>query len=115
MRVQLEEPNAADELIDYLDRCNCRARRVGEDIVDVRPGQNHDVDAALRLTKAGRCYSCAEPVERALAELGSPLCHDCRSVAGRRSRERSGALLELQAYLQVWNALHPSAATIVLE
>lgn len=36
------------------------------------------VEEALRLTREGRCYACGEPVEAALAELGSPRCHDCR-------------------------------------
>jgi hypothetical protein len=114
MRVQLEHPKFADDLISYLDRCNCRVRRVAEDLVDVRPAHSIDVDAALQLTKAGRCYACGEPVEAALAELGSPLCHDCRSVPARRP-ESSRALLEVQAYLQVWNALHPSAATTLVD
>lgn len=116
MRVQLEQPKFADDLISYLDRCNCRVRRVAEDLVDVKPARVVDVDEALLLTKAGRCYACGEPVESALAELGSPLCHDCRAVPGRIGpAEGSRALLELQAYLQVWNALHPAAATTLLD
>ena len=116
MRVQLEQPKSAEELISYLDRCNCRVRRVAEDLVDVRPAHAVDVDAALRLTKAGRCYACGEEVETALAELGSPLCHDCRGRPGRNGHaEHPLALLEVQAYLQVWNALHPSAATTLVE
>src|SRR5918994_2403275 len=108
MRVQLDQPKFADDLIGFLDRCNCRVRRLAEDLVDVKPARTLDVEAALRLTKAGRCYLCGESVEAALAELGSPLCHDCR--AGQPV-ERPRALLEVQAYLQVWNALHPTAAT----
>ena len=116
MRVQLEQPKFADDLISYLDRCNCRVRRLAEDLVDVKPAHRAAVDAALQLTKAGRCYSCGEPVEAALAELGSPLCHDCRRVPARARRaDDSRALLEVQAYLQVWNALHPSAATTLLD
>jgi hypothetical protein len=116
MRVHLEQPKFADDLISYLDRCNCRVRRLAEDLVDVKPAQTIDVDAALRLTKAGRCYACGEPVEAALAELGSPLCHDCRRAPARNGRaESSRALLEVQAYLQVWNALHPSAATTLVD
>lgn len=112
MRVQLDQPKFADELIGFLDRCNCRVRRLAEDLVDVRPAYAVDVEAALRLTQAGRCYSCAEVVETALAELGSPLCHDCR--AGH-APERPRGLLEVQAYLQVWNALNPTAATTLVD
>jgi hypothetical protein len=112
MRVQLDQPKFAEDLIGFLDRCNCRVRRLAEDLVDVKPAHTLDVEAALRLTKAGRCYSCGEAVEAALAELGSPLCHDCR--AGKLP-ERPRALLEVQAYLQVWNALHPTAATTLVE
>ncbi len=39
------------------------------------------VEAALRLTRLGRCYACGGLVEAVLAELGSPRCHDCRSSA----------------------------------
>ena len=48
--------------------------------VRVRSAQ---VEEALRLTREGRCYACGELVEAALAELGSPLCHDCRCSATR--------------------------------
>jgi hypothetical protein len=112
MRVQIQQPKFADDLIGFLDRCNCRVQRLAEDLVDVKPAYSLDVEAALRLTQAGRCYACGESVEAALAELGSPLCHDCR--AGKPA-ERPRALLELQAYLQVWNALHPTAATTLVE
>ena len=40
-----------------------------------------EVEESLRLTREGRCYACGEYVEAALAELGSPLCHDCRCTA----------------------------------
>lgn len=44
-----------------------------------------DVEESLRLTREGRCYACGEYVEAALAELGSPLCHDCRCSARQLS------------------------------
>ena len=44
-----------------------------------------EVEAALRLTREGRCYACGELIESALAELGSPLCHDCRCSARQLS------------------------------
>jgi hypothetical protein len=116
MRVQLSQPTLAEDLIRFLRRCNCRVDQVDDGFVEVLPGRLDDVNTVLRLTRAGLCYSCGRPVERALAEVGSPRCHDCRDAkADSTPLVRRGAKLEIEAYLRVWNALHPAATTTIVD
>jgi hypothetical protein len=108
MRVQLEEPALVDELLVYLDRCDCPARRLGPARIDVDE-RSLALGEALALVRAGRCYGCSAFISQALAELGSPLCDDCR---GRTLRSHAGlqaSRLKVEALLRVWNALHPHA------
>jgi hypothetical protein len=44
MRLRLEEPTLVDDLIVFLDRCNCEVRRVADGIVDVTPTRADDLD-----------------------------------------------------------------------
>ena len=44
MRLRLEEPALVDDLIVFLDRCNCRVRRVADGIVEVTPTRTDDLD-----------------------------------------------------------------------
>ena len=46
MRLRLEEPTLVDDLIVFLDRCNCRVERVADGIVDVTPSRADDLDVA---------------------------------------------------------------------
>lgn len=115
MRVTLQEPAVAEDLIVYLGRCDCRARRLRSDLIDVDE-RSLAVGDALSLVRAGRCYSCGEQIPTALAELGSPLCHSCRvdSVPGTHAGLRSSRL-KVESLLRVWNALHPLAHATVAE
>lgn len=115
MRVTLEEPAVADDLIVYLNRCDCRARRLRDGLIDIDDRSLAEGDA-LSLVRAGRCYSCGERITPSLAELGSPLCHDCRTEgvpamhAGLRSTR-----LKVESLLRTWNALHPQGRATVAE
>lgn len=117
MRVQLAQPTFAEDLIGFLRRCNCRVHQVADGFVEVSPARTEAIESVLRLTRAGLCYGCGGAVERALAELGSPLCHDCRDGAAAHSLPplRRRARLEVEAYLRVWNALHPAATTTIVD
>ncbi len=108
MRVELEEPSMVDELIVYLDRCDCPARRLAADLIDVDE-RTLAVGEALALVRAGRCYGCGSVVSPALAELGSPLCEDCRGDAARAHAGLQASRLKVEALLRVWNTLHPHA------
>ena len=118
MRVQLAQPTLAEDLIGFLRRCNCRVHQLTDGFVEVLPARTEDVEAVLRLTRAGLCYGCGGAVERALAELGSPLCHDCRDGVAAHSPAstmRRRATLEVEGYLRVWNGLHPAAQTTIVD
>jgi hypothetical protein len=44
MRLRLEEPTLVDDLIVFLDRCNCHVQRVADGIVEVTPARADDLD-----------------------------------------------------------------------
>jgi hypothetical protein len=46
MRLRLEEPTLVDDLIVFLDRCNCRVNRVADGVVEVTPTRPDDLDIA---------------------------------------------------------------------
>jgi hypothetical protein len=108
MRVELEEPAMADELIVYLERWDCPVRRVGAGRIEVDE-RSLALGEALALVRAGRCYGCRDVVSQALAELGSPLCADCRDDVSRSDAGFRASRLKVEALLGVWNALHPRA------
>ena len=111
MRVRLEEPDDLGEIIVFLRSCDCRARHVSNDTLDVGFAAETKIQRSLDLVAAGRCYGCAAVVPEALAELGSPLCQDCRDDRRGEGLDR----LRIEAYLRIWNALHPKARASILE
>jgi hypothetical protein len=46
MRLRLEEPTLVDDLIVFLDRCNCRVNRLADGVVEVTPTRADDLDVA---------------------------------------------------------------------
>jgi hypothetical protein len=46
MRLRLEEPTLVDDLIVFLDRCNCRVSRLADGVVEVTPSRADDLDVA---------------------------------------------------------------------
>ncbi len=113
MRVRLEEPDDLGDIIVFLRSCDCRARHVANDMIDVGFVAETEIQRSLDLVAAGRCYGCAAVVTEALAELGSPLCQDCRDSG--RGRADGLDRLRIEAYLRIWNALHPAARASILE
>lgn len=114
MRVALEQPALVGDLIVYLHRCDCPARRLREDLIDVDE-RALALDEALALVRAGRCYGCSGIVTEALAELGSPLCDDCRDGVVRPRPDLRSSRLKVEALLRVWNVLHPEARVSVAD
>ena len=111
MRVQLEKPDDLGDMDVFLRSCDCRTRHVSHDMLDVRFPVEAEIQRSLELVAAGRCYGCAELVSEALAELGSPLCQDCRDSGRGRGFDR----LRIEAYLRIWNTLHPAARASILD
>ena len=111
MRVRLEEPDDLSDIIVFLRSCDCRARYVSNDMLDVGFAAEAEIQRSLDLIAAGRCYGCAAVVPEALAELGSPLCHDCRDSGRGEGFDR----LRIEAYLRIWNALHPASRASILD
>jgi hypothetical protein len=111
MRVRLEEPDDVSDIIVFLGSCDCRARQVSNDIIDVGFVAETQIQRSLDLVAAGRCYRCAAVVGEALAELGSPLCQDCRDSGRGEGLDR----LRIEAYLRIWNVLHPAARASILD
>lgn len=109
------------DLLDFLRRCGCEVEQSSPDVLDVRLEPNVSVEAALSLVRDRRCYGCGGHVSEVLANLGSPLCHDCRDGAGTSGRASKRALgdiwarMEVDAYLRVWRAQHPGTGVAVLD
>jgi hypothetical protein len=111
MRVRLEEPDDLSDVIVFLRSCDCRTRHVSNDMIDVGFVAETEIQRSLDLVAAGRCYGCAELVPAALAELGSPLCLDCRDSGRGDGFDR----LRIEAYLRTWNRLHPGARASIVD
>lgn len=106
MWIELDDTAATAELLGFLRSFDCSAQALGPRLLEVEFEHASRLELTLAFTKAGLCGSCGGPVARALAELGSRLCHDCRDgsdVYARLDRIR------LDAFMGVWNALHPTA------
>jgi hypothetical protein len=115
MRIRLNEPDLADDLVAFLARCECTVERVGRDVLSVDYAGLARPETALNLVRNGLCYSCGDEVGSTLARLGSPLCADCRHGSwpdrpSGRNRDR----LVVGSYLRVWSKLHPGALVSVV-
>ena len=111
VRVRLEEPDDLSDMIVFLRSCDCRARHVSNDMIDVGFVAETEIQRSLDLVAAGRCYGCTAVITEALAELGSPLCQDCRDSGRGPGFDR----LRIEAYLRIWNVLHPAARASILD
>jgi hypothetical protein len=117
VRIDVSDRALVEELLEFLRRCSCTVERSGPTALRVVLDPAVSVGAALSLVRAGVCYACAGEIEAPLARLGSALCLDCRDSEGARSGEmraderarRQWALMEIEAYLRVWEARHPEA------
>jgi hypothetical protein len=113
VQLRLSDSAATSELEAFLRRCECFVNQVGPRLLAV--GIAHDIDtaAAVRQLRIGRCVRCEEPIEEAVFRLGSPLCLDCRAEP-RRDEDAivrdAWTRMEVEAYVQVWRALHPDSA-----
>ena len=115
VRLKLDDPSLTPKLVAFLRRCQCEILHLGPTSVGVGLGHPVDPDAAVQRVEDGRCYRCGEPIERVLFRLGSPRCHDCREGSGadplseRDNAQETWTRMEVEAYLRVWESLHPGA------
>lgn len=111
VQLQLNDTALASELGMFLRRCECVVEHLGPNTLGVAVRHGIDVDAAVRQLRAGRCYRCGDEIESTVFGLGSPLCLDCRpgsnGVAEGLIRDE-WARMEVEAYVKVWQALHPA-------
>lgn len=111
VQLQLNDTALAAELGMFLRRCECVVEHLGPNTLGVAVRHGIDVDAAVRHLRAGRCYRCGDEIESTVFGLGSPLCLDCRDgsngVAEGLIRDE-WARMEVEAYVKVWQALHPA-------
>ena len=112
MLVRLEKAAAMTEVADYLRRCDCRVAIDRRDTVKVTFDRTAAANRALELVRAGRCYACADAIPVPLAELGSPLCQECRD-GGHDAMQLER--LRLEAFLRTWNSLHPGASAVIAD
>ena len=72
MRIRVNEPDLADDLVEFLGRCECTVERVGRDVLSVDYAGLGRPETALSLLRKGLCYRCGEEVGAMLGRLGSP-------------------------------------------
>ena len=112
VRLRLDDPSVALELVAFLRRCQCNVEHLGPTTVGVGLGHPVDVEAAVQRLQTGLCYDCGDVIEEALFRLGSGRCHDCRTGSGHRHpdspRER-WTRMEVESYLKIWRAQHPDS------
>lgn len=115
MRIRLNEPDLAEDLVEFLKRCECTVERVGKNVLSVGyPGMGPSETALIKLVRAGLCYSCGDEVGAMLGRLGSPLCADCRDGSWPdRPASRNQDSIVVRSYLRVWSKLHPGAAVSI--
>lgn len=115
MKVRLQNSALVGDLSEFLRRCECLVEQVGRGTLSVRLDGPVSFEAAMSRARSGLCYMCGGEVESVLANLGSPVCLDCReSRAGSGSRgsmdstfQQEWRRMQLLAYLRVWQARHP--------
>lgn len=118
VRIDVSDRALVEGLLEFLRRCSCTVERSGPTAVRVLLDPAVSVGAALSLVRAGACYACTGPIEAPLARLGSALCLDCRGNARAPNGDvraddrarREWARLEVEAYLRIWQARHPTAS-----
>ena len=116
VKVRLENSALVGDLSEFLRRCQCLVEQVGRETLRVDLDGPVSFEAAMSRARSGLCYMCGAEVEGILAKLGSPLCQDCResrSGGGSRASPDSAAQqewrrMQLDAYLRVWQARHPT-------
>ena len=114
VRLRLHDPSFTPDLVSFLRRCQCQVRDLGPAIVGVGVQHAVDPDAAVRRLRSGICCRCGSLIADALFRLGSSHCHDCREssqpdIVDTQRLTEEWARMEVEAYLQVWLALHPGA------
>lgn len=123
MRIDVSDRTLVEELLEFLRRCACTVERTGPDSLRVFLDPAVSVGAALSLVRAGVCYACTGSIEAPLARLGSALCLECRHSEGARHGEpradalsrRRWARMEIESYLRVWQARHPTTRVTLSE
>ena len=124
LHIRLGDPSLMPELIEFLERCQCDVHDVDARTVAVAVDPAVGFASAMRLVKAGLCYSCGGEIGDPLIRLGSTTCHDCRDSGARWpddprrgasvKRRREWTRMKLEAYLKVWGAQHPGSGAEVV-
>jgi hypothetical protein len=111
VQLRLNDTALASELGRFLRRCECEVEHLGPTTLGVGVRHGIDIEAAVRELRAGRCYRCGGEIEATVFGLGSPQCLDCRhgsnNVAEGSIRDE-WTKMEVEAYVKVWQALHPA-------
>jgi hypothetical protein len=112
VRLRLTNSSLVSELGTFLERCECDVEQLGPRMLDVGVRHEINIEAALRQLGALNCYQCEEIAGSVFP--GSPRCVDCRhglrefDAAEARSPIRDEwTRMEVEAYVKVWQALHP--------
>jgi hypothetical protein len=117
VRLRLNDSSHVMNLEAFLRRCECDVEQLGPTTLGVGLRHSIDVDVAVRQLRAGRCYRCGDEIEPLVFGLGSPLCLECRDAQAangdapidERPIRDEWARMEVEAYVKVWQALHPEA------
>lgn len=111
VRIELDDTAAFAELLGFLRSFDCSAQPAGPHLLDVKFEHAPRPELTLALARAGRCEECGGSIAPALSELGSSRCHDCRDGCDSRARLDR---IRLDAFIGVWNALHPTSHATLL-
>jgi hypothetical protein len=117
MQVRLADQSLTGDLAAYLRRCECSVVPRGRGIIDVELAKRVSESAVVALVRSGGCCSCGQEIEPVLLELGSNRCHECRNGSGRLGvpLAQRWARMEIEAYVRIWDALHPGANPVCVD
>jgi hypothetical protein len=118
VQLQLNDTALASELGMFLRRCECVVEHLGPSTLGVAVRHGIDVDAAVRHFRAGRCQHRGDEIESTVFGHGSPLCLDCRHGSDDDADgliRDEWARMEVEAYVKVWQALHPAGRVKLIE
>jgi hypothetical protein len=115
LRLRLNDTTLASELEGFLRRCECVVEQLEPMLLSVGIAHEIDIATAVRQLQDGNCVKCGSAIESCVYLLGSPLCLECRceslSTAGGGESEvrEAWGRMEVEAYVKVWQALHPDS------
>jgi hypothetical protein len=113
VRLRLTDSTLVSELGTFLQRCECDVEQLGPEMLDVGVRHEIDLEVALRRLGGRRCHQCGEEIAVSACP-GSLRCVDCRhglrefdAVEAQSTIRHEWTRMEVEAYVKVWQALHP--------